>query len=80
FSTAARVSDYINANATLDDKIAGFAVPTNRQGYFANDDWDNIGQRLSDSGSVEFRDFPFYEEDFVDSTGGATSDAAGAPT
>lgn len=65
FSTAARVSDYINANATLDDKIAGFAVPTNRPGYVANDDWDNIGQRLSDSGSVEFRDFPVYEEDFV---------------
>ncbi|RUV28718.1 acyl-CoA dehydrogenase, partial [Mesorhizobium sp. M1A.T.Ca.IN.004.03.1.1] len=33
FSTAARVSDYINANATLDDKIASFAVPTNRHGY-----------------------------------------------
>ncbi|PDT01339.1 acyl-CoA dehydrogenase [Rhizobium chutanense] len=65
FSTAARVSDYINANAALDDKIAGFAVPTNRPGYIANDDWDNIGQRLSDSGSVEFRDFPVYEEDFV---------------
>ncbi|ARM90709.1 sulfur acquisition oxidoreductase SfnB family protein (plasmid) [Rhizobium sp. CIAT894] len=65
FSTAARVSDYINANAALDDKIAGFAVPTNRPGYVANDDWDNIGQRLSDSGSVEFHDFPVYEEDFV---------------
>ncbi|WSG97758.1 acyl-CoA dehydrogenase family protein (plasmid) [Rhizobium johnstonii] len=74
FSTAARVSDYINANATLDDKIAGFAVPTNRQGYVANDDWDNIGQRLSDSGSVEFRDFPVYEEDFVGAP--AASDVA----
>ncbi|EJJ28568.1 acyl-CoA dehydrogenase family protein, partial [Rhizobium sp. CF142] len=65
FSTAAHVSDYINANATLDDKIVGFAVPTNRPGYQANDDWDNFGQRLSDSGSVEFHDFPVYEEDFV---------------
>ena len=65
FSTAARVSDYINANASLDGKIASFAVPTDRPGYIANDDWDNIGQRLSDSGSVEFRDFPVYEEDFL---------------
>ncbi len=65
FSTAARISDYINANATLDGKIASFAVPTNRPGYIANDDWDNIGQRLSDSGSVEFRDFPVYEEDLI---------------
>ena len=65
FSTAARVSDYINANATLEGKIANFAVPTDRPGYVANDDWDNIGQRLSDSGSVEFHDFPVYEEDFI---------------
>ncbi|QFY61067.1 acyl-CoA dehydrogenase [Rhizobium grahamii] len=65
FSTAAHVSDYINANANLDGKIVGFAVPTSRPGYTANDDWDNFGQRLSDSGSVEFHDFPVYEEDFV---------------
>lgn len=69
FSTAAHVSDYINANASLDGKIVGFAVPTSRPGYLANDDWDNFGQRLSDSGSVEFRDFPVYEEDFVDAPG-----------
>jgi alkylation response protein AidB-like acyl-CoA dehydrogenase len=65
FSTAARISDYINANATLDGRTASFAVPTNRPGYITNDDWDNIGQRLSDSGSVEFRDFPVYEEDLI---------------
>jgi len=75
FSTAARISDYINANATLDGKIASFAVPTNRPGYIANDDWDNIGQRLSDSGSVEFRDFPVYEEDFI----GVPAEAGAAP-
>lgn len=65
FSTAAHVSDYINANATLGDKIVGFVVPTDRPGYAANDDWDNFGQRLSDSGSVEFRDFPVHEDDFL---------------
>ncbi len=72
FSTAAHVSDYVNANAALDDRIVGFAVPTNRAGYKANDDWDNFGQRLSDSGSVEFHDFPVYEEDLdkAASTGG----------
>lgn len=54
FSTGAHVSDRINVNAATD-----------RPGYVANDDWDNIGQRLSDSGSVEFRDFPVYERDFI---------------
>ncbi|MGO8190136.1 acyl-CoA dehydrogenase, partial [Rhizobium leguminosarum] len=42
-----------------------FGQLLDRQGYVANDDWDNIGQRLSDSGRVEFHDFHVYEEDFV---------------
>lgn len=65
FSTGAHVSDYINANAVLGDRIANFVIPTSRPGYIANDDWDNIGQRLSDSGSVEFRDFPVHDSDFI---------------
>ncbi|OCP02718.1 MULTISPECIES: acyl-CoA dehydrogenase family protein [unclassified Ensifer] len=65
FSTGAHVSDRINANATVEGRIASFVVPTDRPGYIANDDWDNIGQRLSDSGSVEFHDFPVYERDFI---------------
>ncbi len=65
FSTGARVSDRINASATLDGKIASIVIPTDRPGYVTNDDWDNIGQRLSDSGSVEFRDFPVTQDDFI---------------
>lgn len=65
FSTGAHVSDRINANAAFGEEIANLVLPTDRPGYIANDDWDNIGQRLSDSGSVEFRDFPVYESDFL---------------
>lgn len=65
FSTGAHVSDRINANAAFGDQVANFVLPTDRPGYVANDDWDNIGQRLSDSGSVEFKDFPVYEDDFI---------------
>ncbi len=65
FSTGAHVSDRINVNAAIEGKIANFVVPTDRPGYITNDDWDNIGQRLSDSGSVEFRDFPVYDRDFI---------------
>lgn len=65
FSTGARISDRINASAAFGDQIANIVLPTDRPGYIANDDWDNIGQRLSDSGSVEFRDFPVYESDFL---------------
>jgi alkylation response protein AidB-like acyl-CoA dehydrogenase len=65
FSTGARISDRINVNAAFEDKVANFVIPTDRPGYVTNDDWDNIGQRLSDSGSVEFRDFPVYDSDFI---------------
>lgn len=65
FSTGAHISDRINAGAALDNDIASFVIPTDRLGYIAHDDWDNIGQRLSDSGSVEFRNFPVYDSDFL---------------
>ncbi|MCQ4629059.1 acyl-CoA dehydrogenase family protein [Shinella sp. CPCC 100929] len=65
FSTGAHISDRLNANAAFGDQIANLVLPTDRPGYIANDDWDNIGQRLSDSGSVEFRDFPVYDSDFL---------------
>lgn len=65
FSTGAHVSDRINANAAFGEEIANIVLPTDRPGYIAYDDWDNIGQRISDSGSVEFKDFPVYESDFL---------------
>lgn len=65
FSTGAHVSDYINVSATFGDRIASLALPTDRPGYLANDDWDSIGQRLSDSGSVEFRNFAVHHTDFI---------------
>lgn len=65
FSTGAHISDRLNANAVFGDQIANLVLPTDRPGYVANEDWDNIGQRLSDSGSVEFRDFPVYDSDFL---------------
>ncbi|TCP85278.1 alkylation response protein AidB-like acyl-CoA dehydrogenase [Rhizobium sp. PP-CC-2G-626] len=65
FSTGARISDRINASAAFGDQIASLVLPTDRPGYIAHDDWDNIGQRLSDSGSVEFKDFPVHDSDFL---------------
>jgi alkylation response protein AidB-like acyl-CoA dehydrogenase len=65
FSTGAHISQRLNVTALLDGKIAYFVAPTDRPGYVAHDDWDNIGVRLSDSGSAEFVDFPVREDDFV---------------
>lgn len=65
FSTAAHVTQRAHVNAAFEGKVANLVISTDRPGYIANDDWDNIGVRLSDSGSVEFRDFPVEDGDFV---------------
>lgn len=65
FSTGARVADLLIVSASLDDRPVFLAVPSDRPGYTANDDWDNIGQRLSDSGSVLFDGFPVTDDDFL---------------
>lgn len=38
----------------LADAFVAGVVPTNREGIVIHDDWDNIGQRQTDSGSVTF--------------------------
>ena len=65
FSTAARISNLVNVVASLEGLTASLVLPTDRAGYFPADDWDNIGQRLSDSGSVEFRDYSVTDADFL---------------
>ena len=54
FSTGAAVADRILVAFTLGE-VARFAIiPRDRKGLIANDDWDNVGQRLTASGSVTF--------------------------
>src|SRR5208337_2799296 len=40
----------------LADSFVAGAIPTNREGVIVNNDWNNIGQRQTDSGSVTFQD------------------------
>ncbi|WNZ27023.1 monooxygenase [Leptolyngbya sp. NK1-12] len=56
FCSGSADSDLIPVTAVQED-VAGFRiviVPTQRQGVIVNGDWDNIGQRQTDSGSVTF--------------------------
>lgn len=39
------------------------AIPTSRQGVQIQDDWDNMGQRQTDSGSVVFDNVVVYAEE-----------------
>ena len=57
FCSGARGSDMLMISVTLGSEPADrrfFAIPTNRPGITVNDDWDNVGQRQTDSGSITF--------------------------
>jgi alkylation response protein AidB-like acyl-CoA dehydrogenase len=67
FSTGATDSDMLLISA-LDEqteKIVVAAVPTRRPGIDVRDDWDNIGQRLTDSGSTVFADVDLNEREIL---------------
>lgn len=56
FSTGAKGSDIIVIAGSRADSghVLFAAIPSDREGIVLNDDWDYIGQRQTDSGSVEF--------------------------
>jgi len=56
FCSGALDSDMLIASARQDgqQRLIIAAIPTDRDGIIINDDWDNIGQRQTDSGSVVF--------------------------
>jgi alkylation response protein AidB-like acyl-CoA dehydrogenase len=58
FCTGAKGSDRLLVGAVEPGTSGLLAIilPTTRQGITVNDDWDNMGQRSSDSGSVTFDD------------------------
>ena len=58
FSTGGQVSDLTVLEGILEgtDTHVFAIVPTAQDGIVFADDWDNLGQRLTESGSVEIRD------------------------
>ncbi|GAA4857585.1 acyl-CoA dehydrogenase family protein [Saccharopolyspora rosea] len=58
FSTGSKVSDLTVLEGVLKgtDQHVFAIVPSTQDGIVFGDDWDNLGQRLTESGSVEIRD------------------------
>ncbi|TFD87230.1 monooxygenase [Cryobacterium lactosi] len=58
FSTGGQVADLTVLEGVLNgtDTHIFAIVPTDQPGIVFGDDWDNLGQRLTESGSVEIRD------------------------
>jgi alkylation response protein AidB-like acyl-CoA dehydrogenase len=56
FASGASLADQLSILATLDGALAFVSIPGGREGLHALDDWNNIGQRLTDSGGIELHD------------------------
>jgi alkylation response protein AidB-like acyl-CoA dehydrogenase len=67
FCTGARGSDMLLVGAVEPGTpgVLAMAIPTRRAGTTVNDDWDNMGQRQSDSGSVSFADVAVDEDEVI---------------
>ena len=58
-------SDILPITATNNNEITILAIPTQRQGINIQDDWDNMGQRQTDSGSIVFDNVVVYEDEIL---------------
>ncbi|MDO9353060.1 MAG: acyl-CoA dehydrogenase family protein [Solirubrobacteraceae bacterium] len=56
FASGATLADHLSVTATLDGELVFISLPAGKDGFNPLDDWDNIGQRLTDSGGIELND------------------------
>ena len=67
FCSGARDADALVVSAldAATGKLVVAAIPADRPGITAREDWDNMGQRQTDSGSVAFRDVRVREDEVL---------------
>jgi len=66
FCSGARDSDQLLASAfDADGRLLIGVTPTNRAGITVLDDWDNMGQRQTDSGTVVFERVPIATDELL---------------
>jgi alkylation response protein AidB-like acyl-CoA dehydrogenase len=79
FCSGATDSDVLNVSVVLGpeptDRVFA-VVPTSRAGIRVNDDWDNMGQRQTDSGSVSFDRVRIAHDEVLGPPGVASSPRA----
>jgi alkylation response protein AidB-like acyl-CoA dehydrogenase len=71
FCSGAQDSDrlIVSALPAGGGRLVVAAIPTSRRGIRIHDDWDNIGQRQTDSGSAEFSDVVIEKGEILDTPG-----------
>jgi alkylation response protein AidB-like acyl-CoA dehydrogenase len=67
FCTGTADSDVVVVSATEAEEARLYVavIPTTREGVQVNDDWDNMGQRLTDSGSVSYRGVVVHSDELL---------------
>ncbi|MDR2635547.1 MAG: acyl-CoA dehydrogenase family protein [Campylobacteraceae bacterium] len=72
FATGATDSDYLTITGSEDThegKTLVAAIPTKREGITINSDWDNIGQRQTDSGTLVFKNVRVSRDEVLSNPG-----------
>jgi alkylation response protein AidB-like acyl-CoA dehydrogenase len=71
FCSGARDADalVVSARDASSGKLVVAAIPAARRGIAARGDWDNMGQRQTDSGSVVFEDVVIHEAEILANPG-----------
>jgi alkylation response protein AidB-like acyl-CoA dehydrogenase len=71
FCSGATDSDMLIVSATQpgEARLVIAAIPTDRAGVVVHQDWDNMGQRQTDSGTVELRDVLVSEDEILSTPG-----------
>ncbi|MEH1824536.1 MAG: acyl-CoA dehydrogenase family protein [Nostoc sp.] len=69
FCSGSQDSDLLPITAIHQEtgELSILVIPTQRQGVTVNHDWDNIGQRQTDSGSVTFENVLVYPDEILSS-------------
>lgn len=72
FCSGSKDSDILPITATHQETgdFLVLAIPTQREGITIQDDWDNIGQRQTDSGSITFENVIVYPNEIFGSRTG----------
>lgn len=67
FCSGSHDSEMLPVTALREDtgELLILALPTQREGVQLNHDWDNMGQRQTDSGSVSFSNVLIYSEEIL---------------
>lgn len=67
FCTGAQDSDLllVSARESGETQLQVAVLPTRRDGITVHDDWDNMGQRQTDSGSVSYRDVVVHADELL---------------